>query len=134
MVSDKTTAKRKKKSPKRRLHRGRFSALVGIFLILIVLIVVLLSKCSDDAGTEFQPDENVTQHIPTAVEAGRNDAKAVVSTAPGSMEREKALLIIKSHESRLRMAGYPRAANDYINAATEHLQKHKINNKRIIRK
>lgn len=133
-MADKTKAKKKRKSPKRRLHRGRFSVLVGIFLIFIFLIIVLLSKCSDDAGTEFRPDENVTQHIPTAVEAGRNDAKAVVSTSPGSMEREKALLIIKSHESRLRMAGYTHAANDYINAATELLQKHKIINKRIIRK
>jgi len=99
---------------------------LSIVAIIVILIMVLLSRCSDDAGTVFRAGGDFRTPLPAAIEAGRKDAKKVLATPVGSMERDKALLCIKSRESRLRMSGYSHAADDYINASTEFLRKNKV--------
>lgn len=121
-----TKKKRKHKKSQRRIHRGRLSLVLSFVAIVVVIIMVFLSRYSDDAGTVFRAGADFRKPIPTAIEAGKIDAGKVLKTAPGSMERDKALLYIKSKESRLRMSGYSHAADDYIQTANDILHKNNI--------
>lgn len=121
----------KKRKRRRRIHRGRLSLLMSIVAFVVIVIMVILSRCSDGAGTVFRAGGDFRKPIPTAIEAGREDAKRVLMTAPESMERDNSLLYIKSRESRLRMSGYSHAADDYINSATDFLRKKGVINNGI---
>lgn len=54
-------------------------------------------------------------------EAGERDAARALNYAPGSMERQNALLLIHSRESKLRAAGYNISADRYIKAVRDRL-------------
>lgn len=54
-------------------------------------------------------------------EAGERDAARVLRFAPGSMDRQNALLLIHSRESKLRAAGYNISADRYIKAVRDRL-------------
>lgn len=112
-----------KRKRRRRIHKGRLTLVLSIVAFIVIGIMVILSRCSDDAGTVFRAGGDFRKPIPSAIEAGREDAKRVLLTEPESMERDNALLYIKSRESRLRMSGYSHAADDYINAANDFLRK-----------
>lgn len=88
--------------------------------------MTLLSRCSDEAGEMFRDGGDFRTPIPTAIEAGKTDAMKAVNAAPGSMERDEALLYIKSREFRLRNSGYGHAADDYINTAEDVLRKNGV--------
>lgn len=110
-----------RKKVRRRIHRGRLAILLTIFVVVILLIMTALSRCSSSAGTEFR---SVGQHrapSPEAVAAAKADAAKVLDTAPGSMERQEALLFIHARHSRLEQAGYRHAADDYISTAADFL-------------
>lgn len=125
-VQNQAPRRPRKKKVKRRIHRGRLALVLSIFAFIVILIMAILSRCSGGAGTAFRGGGDFRTPIPTAIEAGRADAMKVLDTAPGSMERDNALLYIKSRESRLRRAGYSHAADDYINSAKEYLKTHNI--------
>lgn len=112
-----------KRKRRRRIHKGRLTLVLSIVAFIVIGIMVILSRCSDDAGTVFRAGGDFRKPIPSAIEAGREDAKRVLLTEPESMERDNALLYIKSRESRLRMSGYSHAADDYINSANDFLRK-----------
>lgn len=108
-----TTNRTRKKTRRRRVHKGRL-AIVIIFALAIGFgiagIVYLL--CSNNSI-----DESPREIIAAAVEAGRADALSAANAAPESMERDEALLFIKARESQLRRNGYSHAADDYISTA-----------------
>lgn len=118
--------KRPKKKVKRRLHKGRLAILLTIIAVIVVSVMALLSRCSSGAGSVFRQGGDFRTPVPTALEAGRSDAMKVLQTAPGGMEREGALLYIKSREHRLRNSGYGHAADDYIGAANDFLLTHGV--------
>ena len=108
-----------KKKPRRRIHRGRMALVLSILAVIIIVIMYILSRCSNDAGNVFRSAGQQRQVIPTAAQAGREDAMKAVNTAAGSMQRQNALLFIHSRESQMRTAGYNHAADDYITSARE---------------
>lgn len=55
--------------------------------------------------------------MPEVEAAARRDAAKVVAAAPGSMQREGAVLDIRVREQALRDAGHDRAADIYISTA-----------------
>lgn len=120
----KPAARKPRKKVKRKLHKGRVAMALSILAVIVIAIMALLSRCSGDAGHIFREGGDFRKPVPTALEAGRRDAMKVMQTAPGSMERDGALLFIKSREYRLRSAGYGHAADDYINAANDYLLTH----------
>lgn len=105
---------------RRRIHKGRVALVLSVVALIVVGVMSLVSRCSDGtvirAGGDFRPP------VAEAIRAGRADARKVMETAPLSMEREDALLFIRSRENALREAGYAHAADDYINAAKEELK------------
>lgn len=112
---------KKKKGKKFKIHYDRLFAQLLLIVLLIFLFVSLISVCtSDDSindGREIERD---------AVSAGRRDAEKVLDTAPGSMERDGALLFIRAREHELRKNGHGHAADDYIDAARKYLQENGI--------
>ena len=109
-----------KRKVHRRLHKRRVSMALTILALIVVCVMWLVSRCSDSYriyGGDFRPP------VAEAVRAGREDARMVMATAPQSMEREQAMLFIRSRENELRKAGYAHAADDYINAANDELKK-----------
>lgn len=113
-----------KSKGRRRIHKGRMAFVLSVFTLVVISIAAILSRCSDGSLTIGEDD----LHKPAvdAVRSGREDARKVMQTAPQSMEREEALLFIRSRENELRRAGYAHAADDYINAAVEELKKQNI--------
>ncbi len=124
--NNKTPVRRPARKGRRRIHKGRVAMVLTVLALIIISVMTVLSRCSDDAGDVFRKGGNFRAPIPLAVEAGRSDAMKVVSTTPGSMERDNALLFIKAREHRLRKAGYGHAADDYINAAGRLLVEHGV--------
>lgn len=118
--------KRPKKKVKRRIHKGRLALVLTVLALIIVGIMSLLSRCSSDAGTVFRAGGDFRKPIPEAIDAGHRDAKAVIGTEAGTMERDNAMLKIKARETRLRQAGYNHAADDYINSARDLLLKNGV--------
>lgn len=111
---------------KRRLRKGRVAFALTVLALVVVGIMALLSRCSDDAGSVFRQGGDFRTPVPTALEAGRADAMKALQAPAGSMERDAALLYIKSREYRLRNSGYGHAADDYINAANDLLLTHGV--------
>ena len=113
---------RKRFKKKYRLRKGRIAVATIILVVIIALIITLIQKCSslDTASID-------SRHIPVAeaIKCGREDAIRVLQTVPGTMARHNAILYIKSRESKLRLSGYNHAADDYIDAVTDYLEKHK---------
>lgn len=118
------TGRKPRRKGGRRLHRGRVALVLSVLAIIVILIMVCVSRCSGGDGVHGCGDFRTP--VPEAIEAGRADAVKVLKTAPQSMERDNALLFIRSRESELRSAGYGHAADDYINAANEYLNTHNI--------
>jgi len=123
-IKRKPTRKSPKRKVRRRLHKGRAALLLSVIAIIVIGIMTLVSRCSD--GSVIRAGGDFRVPVPEAIKAGREDARKVMSTAPQSMEREEALLFIRSREYEMRQAGHVRAADDYINAAKEELKKMKI--------
>ena len=62
-------------------------------------------------------DPDSPKSISAAAERGKADALHVCEAPAETMEREDAILFIRSRESQLRAAGYVKAAESYIEAA-----------------
>lgn len=114
------TPRQPRRKVRRRLHKGRLALVLTVLAIIIVGIMTLISRCSDGSVVRSAGDFEIP--VTDALKAGREDARKVMSTAPGSMEREEALLFIRSREHALRDAGHAHAADDYINSAKEELK------------
>lgn len=124
-ISVNTRGGKPRRRVKRRIHRGRMALIVSVLAVIVIAVMVCVSRCSSN-NEIFRSGGDFRRPVPEAIEAGRADAVKVLRTAPGSMEREDALLFIRSRESRLRMAGHGHAADDYINAANDYLNTHNI--------
>lgn len=111
----------KKRRRRYKIHWDRLLAQLILLALIIFVSVWALSFCSsgDDTTDGATP-------VREAVEAGRRDAEKVLHTAPGSMERDEALLYIKSVEHRLRSSGFGHAADDYITSARSYLDENGI--------
>lgn len=120
MATTSNTHKRKCKK-KIKIHYDRLIVQTILLAGLIFLAVWLVSLCS--SGNDS--DDN-SEPIKEAVEAGKRDAEKVLHTVPGSMERDAALLFIRSREHTLRMKGHAHAADDYIESARHFLAEHGI--------
>ncbi len=116
-----TAKPKKKKKSGRRLRKGRVAGCSILFLGIVALLLVAIVKC---ATTEHI----VIYHNPdvVAIKHGREDAMKVLQTQAGTMERQSAILHIKSQESKLRLNGYNHSADDYIKAVNDYLEKHKV--------
>jgi hypothetical protein len=82
-----------------------------IFILAIILSAAVVSAC----GGKDDPDS--PKAIAEAADCGRADALKVIRAKAQSMEREDAILFIRSRESQLRASGYVHAADSYIEAA-----------------
>lgn len=111
---------------KRRLRKDRITLVATILVAFLILIICFISRCSDNDTVRAGGDFSVP--VPEAIEAGRRDAQAVERTAPGTMDRQRALFDIHVRESRLRSAGYIHAADQYIGAAREYIATHHLEN------
>ncbi|MDE6333702.1 MAG: hypothetical protein K2L77_03545, partial [Muribaculaceae bacterium] len=109
-----------KRKLRRRVHKGRLAFVLSVLALVVVGIAVMLSRCSD--RSLIGGDSDLHRPAADAVRTGREDARKVMQTAPQSMEREEALLFIRSRENELRKAGYAHAADDYIEAAVDELK------------
>lgn len=58
--------------------------------------------------------------------SGDSIASRVRSLAPGSMQREDAILAIRARETELRTAGFPSAADSFAAAAERRLKADKV--------
>ena len=114
--------KARKKKKKIKVHYDRLFAQLILLCLLVFLCVWLFSLCSSDDS----PSDGSREASREAVEAAIRDADKVINTAPGSWERDNTLLFIRAREHRLRSKGYGHAADDYINAARQHLERHGI--------
>lgn len=117
--ANKTSAARPRRRVRRRLRKGRVAFALTVLAMIVVGIMSLLSRCGSDAGTMFRKGGDFRVPVKTALEAGRADAMKALQAPAGSMERDGALLYIKSREYRLRNSGYVHAADDYIKAAND---------------
>lgn len=115
----KSQVRQGRKRVRRRLRKGRVTMALSVLALIVVGIVWLVARCSDSDAIRHP---ELHDPVPEAVAAGREDARKVFETAPGSMERQNALLYIKSRETDIRRAGYPHAAADYLHAAQQELQ------------
>ncbi len=121
-TTKKPSSRPRGRGKKRRLRKDRVSLVATIFVAFIVLIVCLISRCSDNEIVRSGGDFSIP--VPEAIEAGHRDAEAVERTAPGTMDRQRALFDIHVRESQLREAGYIHAADQYIGAVRQHLSTH----------
>lgn len=85
--------------------------------LLLVGVVVAIVGCSGNKAAEKELKANEK----LAIEQGRLDADKVINAAPGSMDREKAILAIRAREQEILEFGDTAAANAYINAAEQRL-------------
>lgn len=111
-----------KRKRKRRIHKGRVTGAVLILAGVVVGICAIVSWCGGQCRDVILHREPV----PAAVAAGRADAEAAANTFAGSLERQNALLFIRSREYSLRSRGFIYAADDYIKAATDYLKDNDI--------
>lgn len=116
----KSVRKTAKRKVRRRVHKGRLTLVLSVIALIVIGVMTLVSRCSD--GSVIRASGDFRPPVADAIRVGREDARKVMSTAPLSMEREAALLFIRSRENELRKAGYAHAADDYINAAKEELK------------
>lgn len=114
--------RRRKSKKKVRLRYDRILLVIGIVALIIIAVSATLKYCAGDSTPAVE--SGLT--IPQAAQSGQRDAAKAESTAPGSMERQRVLLEIKTRESALRAKGYNRAADDYIKAANDYLKSHKL--------
>lgn len=115
MATRQTATKRKKRKKKYKVHYDRLIAQLCLLALIVFVVVWVISLFRGDDGLSAREASR------EAVEAGRRDAEKVLHTAPGSMERDNALLFIKARENELRSEGYGHAADDYIDAARTYL-------------
>lgn len=113
---------KKKKSRKYKVHYDRLIAQLLLLALIVFGCIWLVRACIADDDSEPRPVHR------DAIEAGRADAQKVLHTHPGSMERDEALLFIRSREQSLRSNGHGHAADDYINAARQTLAEQGIGN------
>lgn len=122
----KTANRPRPRGKKRRLRKDRVTLVATILVAFLILIICFISRCSDNDTVRAGGDFSVP--VPEAIEAGRRDAQAVERTAPGTMDRQRALFNIHVRESELRAAGYIHAADQYIGAAREYIATHHLEN------
>ena len=118
------TAKPKKRRRRVKVHYDRLFIQLGILAVIIFLIVLLVAKC-DSTGDSDSTDNSEQTYI-QAAEAGANDANKALETAPGSMDRDNALLEIRAREHQLRSKGHGHAADKYIESARKVLEEHDL--------
>lgn len=83
-------------------------------IIILAAAAVALSSCGgDNRNRPSKADINRT------VEQARKDVAIVASTAPGTTDRQRALIGIRVRENRLRQAGYETLAGIYISEAED---------------
>ncbi|MDO4320221.1 MAG: hypothetical protein Q4C34_06550 [Bacteroidales bacterium] len=123
-----TTVKtpRRRGRSRRKLRKGRVALALTVLALLIVSIVTLVSWLMSGTVGCTRGGGDFRRPVTEAIECGRRDAEKVMSTAPESMERQRALLDIRAREAELRENGHAHAADDYINSATDYLKTHKI--------
>ena len=116
------TSTRNKRKKKIKVHYDRLLAQVVLLAAIVFVVAWLITKCSRSYSSDYET------HIPfpEVVDAARADAMKAVEAPAGSMQRENALLFIKSRETELRYEGYGHEADDYIKIATEILSDHGI--------
>ncbi len=113
---------RRKRRPRRRIHKGRLALLCSIAALIVVVVMAVISRaCADDLSL-MRGGGDFRKPVPQAIERGRSDADKALAAPAGSMERQEAMLAIKAREHKLREAGYGHAADEYINAATDALR------------
>jgi hypothetical protein len=83
-------------------------------LLLFTILSSIVAFCACGSGKE---DPDSPKAISEAADCGKADALKVIKAPSQSMEREDAILFIRSRESQLRAAGYVHAADSYIEAA-----------------
>jgi len=120
----KTTAKRpaRRRKQRRKLRKGRVALALTVLAIIVVGIVSLVSWLTSGISGCTRAGGDFRRPVPEAIEAGHRDAEIALSAAPGSMERQDALLDIRARETELRDNGHAHAADDYINAAADYLK------------
>lgn len=116
-----TKRKPKKNSRKIKVHYDRLFAQLFLFLVVAFVSLWLISRCYNEDTVSISRKESLE-----AVNAAKKDVERVLNTAPGSMERDNALLYIRSREQKLRSNGYGHAADDYINTARSILNEHGV--------
>lgn len=104
------------------MHYDRLIVQLLLLAVVVFMVIWGIAQCSrNNNGAEYNREV-----IIEAVEAARRDAAKVLDTAPGSMQRDEALLSIKATESKLRQSGYGHAADDYIGTVREILEENGI--------
>lgn len=111
-----------KRKKRYNVHYDRLITQLLLLAVIVFAAVWLVSLCSRNKSFT----NNIRQPLQEAVEAGRRDAEKVLDTAPGSMQRDDALLFIRAREQELRSNGHGHAADDYIEAARVFLEEHNI--------
>lgn len=118
------TSPRGRRKPRRRIHRGRMLLLCSVLALVIIAVMAIVSRsCGTESGL-IRGGGDFRTPVPSAIERGRADAQRALDAPAGSMERQEALLDIRAREYRLRRSGAPRAADDYLDAATDLLRTH----------
>jgi hypothetical protein len=84
----------------------------SILLIALIATVSIATACGSK-----KEDPDSPKSVTEAAECGKVDAMRVIEAPAETMERENAILFIRSRESQLRAAGYVKAAESYIEAA-----------------
>lgn len=79
---------------------------------IAIAACVALAACSSPAPAPQQSESECQ-----ASEQGRADAAKAIEAAPGSMERERAILQIRANEQKIKESGDSAAAAAYIRAA-----------------
>lgn len=134
------TTRNKRKKSRRRIHYGRLMIVLSVPLLLILTIIWLIKGFGATVPEEeYTPEAQVTENNPpvadadecvvtedsdeiiSPVQAGRRDAARALAFPAGSMERQELLLSIYAREWKLRNAGFPHSADDYIKAVRESL-------------
>lgn len=104
--------KSRKKTRRRRRARLNYRRVFGVAFVIAAIVfgIVWLNHCSDGQEAELAAEQRI-------VERAYSDAMKAAKAPEGSMERERCVLAIRAFESKLRLNGYVREADDYHNSA-----------------
>lgn len=89
--------------------------MIGFKYIVIAACLVGAAACSKPAPAQLSESER------QAIELGRADAGKAIDAAPGSQQRESAILHIRANQQKINESGDSAAAAAYARAAEERL-------------